>query len=194
MHHEPGLGKYPGECGYFGEVRRAGLGGRQQVIAHSSKAASRSRLVLAAVIGAPIILAAVVLGPTAFDLAAHRRPPDRYIVPAGFRGWTRIDYRQASASPLPVDRGERVLKLDAQGRLQASDSPPSGYAKDEYFAAGGTGLQPLPYLGICKGGMVWGLETRTDDHTGLAYARFFVGDEGEYRHEVDSTGKNFPSC
>lgn len=157
-------------------------------------AVSNSRLVLVAVIGVPVFLAAAVFGPTVFDLVAHRRPPDRYIVPAGFRGWARVDYRQSAAPPLPVENGERVLKVDAQGRLQTSDSPRNGHAKDEFFAATGGSLQALPYIGMCKGGMIWGLETLVDAHTGLPYTRFFVGDEGEYRREVDPSGKNFPSC
>ena len=157
-------------------------------------AATHSRSILIAVIVLPVIVLAAVFGPSALDIVMHRRPPDRYIIPAGFHGWARIDFRQPSASPLPVEKGERVFKLDAQGRLQTSDTPRPGHAKDVFFAATGPSLQPLPSYGMCKGGMIWGLETLTDDRTGLPYTRFFVGNEGEYRHEVDPTGKNFPSC
>ncbi len=157
-------------------------------------AGSRHKPALLLVIGLPILVVAVVMGPSALDIVLHRRPPDLYIIPAGFHGWARIDFRQPSASPLPVENGERVFKVDPQGRLQTSDNPRAGHAKDAFFAARNGGLQPLPYLGMCKGGMIWGLETITDDRTGMPYTRFFVGDEGEYRHEIDPSGKNFPSC
>jgi len=97
-----------------------------------------------AVLGIPLLIAAAVMEPTALDIFIHRRPPERYIVPAGFRDWARIDYRQPSAPPLPIENRRRVLKLDAQGRLATSEGPRSGHAKDEFFAATGGVLQPLP--------------------------------------------------
>ncbi len=157
-------------------------------------ATPNARNILFLVLGIPILIAAAVMGPTALDILIHRRPPERYILPAGYSGWVRIDYRQPTAPPLPTEEGRRVLKLDAHGALATSDSPRSGHAKDEFFAATAGGLQPLPYVGVCKGGMIWGLETLTDDRTGRPFTRFFVGTEDQYRHEVDPTGKNSPSC
>lgn len=157
-------------------------------------ASSSVRVIIAAVLGLPMIVAAALFGPSAFDLIIHRRTPERYLIPTGYAGWVHIDYRQPGARPLPVERGRRVLRIDAQGRLQTSDTPPAGHAKDEFFSAAATGLQPLPYVGVCKGGMIWGVETRIDERTGLPFTRFFVGDEGEYRHEIDPSGRNFPSC
>ena len=133
-------------------------------------------------------------GPTVLDIVIHRRSPERYFVPAGYTGWDRIDFGLSTALPLPIENGRRILKLDAHGALATSDNPRSGHAKDEFFAATAGGLQPLLYLGVCKGGTIWGFETLTDDRTGRPFTRFFVGTEGAYRHEVDPTGKNFPSC
>jgi len=42
--------------------------------------------------------------------------------------------------------------------------------------------------------MIWGLETLADERTGRPFTRFFVGTEDQYRHEVDPSGKNSPSC
>src|ERR1700739_2005647 len=120
--------------------------------------------VFIAVLGFPVLILAVFLGPSGLDLVIHRRPPERYILPSGFTGWARIDYRQPTAPPLPVENSRRSLRLDTRGALATSDSPPQGHARDEFFAATAKGLQPFPYFGICKGGMIWGLETRTDDH------------------------------
>lgn len=157
-------------------------------------AGSQPRSVLILVLGLPLLILAAVVGPSAFDLVIHRRSSERYIVPAGYTGWVRIDFGQPTALPLPIENGRRIFKLDSHGALATSDSPRSGHAKDEFFAATPRGLQPLLYLGVCKGGTIWGLETLTDDRTGKPFTRFFVGTEGEYRHEVDPTGKNFPSC
>jgi hypothetical protein len=155
----------------------------------------RSGFSALAILGLPVLIAAVIFGPTALDLFIHRRPPERYIVPAGYAGWVRIDYRQPNAPALPIENGRRVLKLDAQGKLATSDGPPpSGYAKDEFFETTTSGFEPLPYVGVCKGGMIWGRETPTDKQTGKEFTRFFVGSEDQYRHEIDPTGKNSPAC
>ncbi|MFZ0481713.1 MAG: hypothetical protein WAL71_21420 [Terriglobales bacterium] len=121
-------------------------------------------------------------------------PPERYIIPAGFTGWARIDFRRVSTPPLPIENGHRVVRLDSHGTLATSDSPRSGHAKDEFFSIIPSGLKPLPYLGVCKGGMIWGLETLVDVNTDTPFTRFYVGTEEQYRHEVDPAGKNFPSC
>jgi hypothetical protein len=152
-----------------------------------------TRVIIIAVISTPLCISAFVLGPSALDLVTNRRPPERYIVPTGFSGWARVNFRQTSAPPLPVESGHRVLRLDAQGTLATSDRPRPGHGKDEFFEATSAGLQALPYVGVCKGGMIWGLETLVDEHTDTPYTRFFVGSEAQYRQEVDPTGKNFPS-
>lgn len=157
-------------------------------------ALANPRYILVGVFVLPLLIFAVVVGPSAYDLVIHRRPPERYIVPAGYNGWVRIDYRQPTAPPLPIEEGRRVLRVDTGGALATSDSPRSGHAKDEFFAAAPSGIEPLLYFGVCKGGVIWGLETLTDEHTGRPFTRFFVGSEDQYRHEVDPSGKNAPSC
>ena len=51
----------------------------------------------------------------------------------------------------------------------------------------------LSNAGVCKGGTVWQIETMVDDRTSTPFERFFVGTEGQYRREVDPTGKE-PAC
>ena len=94
---------------------------------------SKTSLVLSAVLGLPLFIAAVLFGPAAFDLVFHRRPPERFLIPAGFRGWARIDFRQKGAQPLPMEDGRLLLKLDAQGMLRTSSDPLSGHGKDDFF-------------------------------------------------------------
>jgi hypothetical protein len=147
-----------------------------------------------AVLGVPILLAAVIFGPAAFDLAFHRRPPERYLIPAGYTGWVRIDYDQKNALPLPLEDGRRLIKLDTQGKASTSSSPLSGHGKDEFFYDSGTTRTSLSTAGVCKGGMIWEPETHIDADISTPSLRFFVGTEDQYRHEVDPTGKKFPAC
>jgi hypothetical protein len=154
---------------------------------------ARAPFIIATVLGLPIVIAAVVFGPTAFDLVFHRRPPERFLIPAGYSGWVRVDFRHKDAPPLPMEDGRLLLKLDAQGTLQTSSDPQLGHGRDDFFYDSGDRRTPLSNAGVCKGGMVWQIETMVDDSTSTPFERFFVGTEGRYRHEVDPTGKE-PAC
>ena len=150
---------------------------------------TRASFVTVAVLGLPLLIAAAVYGPTAFDLVFHRRPPERFLIPAGYSGWVRVDFRQNDAPPLPMEDGRLLLKLNAQGALQTSSDPQLGHGRDDFFFYSGDRRTPLSNAGVCKGGMVWQIETMVDDRTSTPFERFFVGTEGQYRHEVDPTGK-----
>ena len=155
---------------------------------------SRAHFVLVAVLGLPIFIAAALFGPAAFDLVFHRRPPERFLIPAGYSGWARIDFRQKTASPLPTEDGRLLLKLSAQGTLQTSSDPLSGHGNDDFFYYSGDRRTPLSNAGVCKGGMVWQIETMVDEPSSTPFVRFFVGTEDQYRHLVDPTGKDWPAC
>jgi len=154
---------------------------------------SKKVFVLVAVLGLPLFIAAVLFGPVAFDLVFHRRQPERFLIPAGYHGWARVNFRQKGAPPLPVEDGRLLLKLNEQGMLQTSSDPLSGHGRDDFFYYDGDQRTPLSNAGVCKGGMVWQIETMVDESTSTPFARFFVGTEDQYRHEVDPTGKS-PVC
>jgi hypothetical protein len=154
---------------------------------------TKAPIALFAVLGAPLFIAAVVMGPAAFDLVFHRRPPERFLIPAGYRGWARIEFRRKGAPPLPMEGGRLLLKLNAQGTLQTSSDPLSGHGSDDFFYYSGDHRTPLSNAGVCKGGMVWQIETMVDEPTSTPFVRFFVGTENQYRHEVDP-GKDWPAC
>jgi hypothetical protein len=154
---------------------------------------TRAAFIIASVLGLPILIAAAVFGPTAFDLVFHRRPPERFLIPNGYSGWVRVDFRQKGAPPLPMEDGRLLLKLNAQGMLQTSSDPQLGHGRDDFFYYVGDRRMPLSNAGVCKGGMVWQIETMVDDRTSTPFERFFVGTEGQYRHEVDPIGKE-PAC
>ena len=154
---------------------------------------NRAAFIIATVLGLPILIAAAVFGPTAFDLVFHRRPPERFLIPAGYSAWVRVDFRQKDAPPLPMEDGRLLLKLNAQGALQTSSNPQLGHGRDDFFYYAGDRHTPLSNAGVCKGSMIWQIETMVDDRTSTPFERFFVGTEGQYRHEVDPTGKE-PAC
>ncbi len=156
---------------------------------------SKASFVLVAVLGAPLIIGGAVFGPAAFDLVFHRRPPERFLIPAGYSGWARVDFRQKGAPPLPMEDGHLLLKLNEQGRLQTSSDPLSGHGKDDffYYSYSDDRRTPLSNAGVCKGGMIWQIETMVDEPTSTPFARFFVGSEDQYRHEVDPSGTS-PAC
>jgi hypothetical protein len=154
----------------------------------------KSKLAIFTVLVLPVLLAAAIFGPAAFDLIFHRRPPARYLIPAGYNGWVRIDYEQRAARPIPLEDGRPLIKVDADGKAATSSAPLSGHANDRFFYYSDDKRTPLSSAGVCKGGMVWDPQTFIDPATSTPFLRFFVGTEDQYRHEVDPAGKKFPAC
>jgi hypothetical protein len=147
-----------------------------------------------AVLGLPLFIAAILFGPAAFDLVFHRRAPERFLIPAGYTGWARINFRQKSAPPLPREDGRFLLKLDSQATLQTSSDPLAGHGTDDFYYYSADRRTPLSNAGVCKGGMVWQIETMVDEPTSTPFVRFYIGTEDHYRHVVDPTGKDMPAC
>jgi hypothetical protein len=155
---------------------------------------SKPSAVLLAVLGLPVLIAAVLFGPAAFDLVFHRRPPERFLIPASYNGWVRIDFRQKDAPPLPIEDGRLLLKLDAQGALRTSSDPLAGHGKDDFYYYAGDRRTPLSNLGVCKGGMIWQVQTMVDERSETPFVRFFVGTEDQYRRIADPAGKDSAAC
>jgi hypothetical protein len=154
---------------------------------------SRVSPVLVLILGFPLFIAGLVFGPAVFDLLFHRRPPERFLIPAGYSGWVRVEFRQKSALPLPKEDGRLLLKLDEHGFLRTSSDPLAGHGNDDYYFYSGALRTPLSNAGVCKGGMVWQIETLVDESSSTPFERFFVGTEEQYRQVVDPDGKE-PRC
>ena len=154
----------------------------------------KSQFAIICILGLPIFIAAVIFGPAAFDLAFRHRPPARYLIPEGFKGWARIDFRQKDAPRIPTEDGRRLLKLNAQGMTATSSDPPRGHAKDDFFYYAGSRRTPLSTAGVCKGGLIWQVETIFDERSATPFTRFFVGTEEQYRDTVDPMGRILPNC
>ena len=154
----------------------------------------KAQFAIISILGLPIFIAVAVFGPAAFDLAFRHRPPERYLIPAGFTGWVRVDYRQKNAPPLPTEDGRRLLKLNAQGMSATSSNPPSGHGRDDFFYYAGDHRMPLSSAGVCKGGLIWQVQAMVDERTSIPFTRFFVGTEEQYRQAVDPLGRILPNC
>lgn len=153
----------------------------------------KAPLIAGLVLGLPLLIAGIVFGPTAFDLVFHRRPAERFLIPAGYTGWARVEFRRKGAPPLPIEDKRVLFKLDANGMLQTSSEPQPGHGNDEFFYYSGDRRTPLSNAGVCKGGMIWQTETMVDDATSTPFTRLFVGTEDQYRRAVDPEGKA-PAC
>jgi len=78
-------------------------------------------------VGLPVLLGALVYGPFILDLLLHRRPPSRFLIPSGYRGWVRIEYRVSNAPQLPRDGEYLLVRLAGDGTLKtSSDLPKAG--------------------------------------------------------------------
>jgi hypothetical protein len=132
-------------------------------------------------------------GPFVLDLFLHRRPPSRFLIPSGYVGWARIEYRVANASPLPRAGKYLLVHLDNNASLQTSSDLPEGWVRDQYFYYSGNNRQLLSNAGWCKGGMIWG-EMIANDEKSSKLQKFFVGSEDQFRMEVDPTGKTYSPC
>jgi hypothetical protein len=89
------------------------------------------------------------------DLFLHRRPPSLFLIPSGYIGWVKIEYRVPSAPPLPREGKYLLVVLDGDGSLQTSSNLPTGWAHDQFFYYSGSSRQALSNAGWCKGGIIW---------------------------------------
>ena len=145
------------------------------------------------VVSLPVLVGLFVYGPFVLDLFLHRRPPSRFLIPSGYVGWVRIEYRVAHAPPLPREGKYLLLRVDRDGRLQTSSDLPEGWAYDQFFYDSKDGRYPLSNAGWCKGGMIWGEESEKAGQS-VRIQEFFVGGEDQFRMEVDPAGRTYSPC
>jgi uncharacterized protein DUF6843 len=150
------------------------------------------------VVSLPVLVGIFIYGPFVLDLFLHRRPPSRFLIPAGYVGWVRIEYRVADAPPLPREGKYSLVQVDRNGGLRTSSDLLEGWAHDQFFYYSGNSRQALSNAGWCKGGKVWGEEigTKASVRAGQpsVLQKFFVGSEDQFRAEIDPTGKTYSHC
>jgi hypothetical protein len=145
------------------------------------------------VVSLPVLVGIFIYGPFVLDLFLHRRPLSRFLIPSGYVGWVRVEYRVRSAPPLPREGKYLLLRLERDGALQTSSDLPGGWSHDQFFYYSGNARQALSNAGWCKGGMIWGEVARKDEKAAMIQ-RFLVGNEDQFRAEVDPAGKTDSPC
>lgn len=145
------------------------------------------------VVSLPVVVGVFVYGPFVADLFLHRRPPSRFLIPAGYAGWVRVEYRAERAAPLPREGKFLLVRVERDGTARTSSDLPEGWARDQFFYYSGSGRQALSNAGWCKGGMIWAEEASRGEHI-ITVQKFFVGTEDQFRREVDPGGKVYSPC
>jgi hypothetical protein len=149
------------------------------------------------VVSLPVLVGVFVYGPFVADLFLHRRPPSRFLIPSGYVGWVRVEYRVAGALPLPREGKYVVVRVGRDGTARTSSDLPEGWARDQFFSYSGNQRQTLSNAGWCKGGMIWGevIDHSSGESGGSSFLRkFFVGSEDQFRIEVDPAGRTYSPC
>lgn len=141
----------------------------------------------------PVLLGALIYGPFILDLLLHRRPPSRFLIPSGYKGWVRIEYRVPNAPQLPREGDYLLVRLTDDGTLKTSSDLPEGWGHDQFFYISHGQRNHLSNAGWCKGGMIWDEVTGKDEHSPM-FLKFFVGTEDQFRMETDPRGKTYSPC
>jgi hypothetical protein len=112
----------------------------------------------------------------------RRRRPSRYLIPEGYVGWVKVNFRVNGASALPIEDNHYLFKFPPSGVLQTSSDIEYGVASDDdSFYYCGDIRRKLDLTTWDGGGLIWGgyngwsgnkFAERTDVHQG-----FFVGTE-----------------
>jgi hypothetical protein len=108
-----------------------------------------------------------------------RRRPDRFVYPAGYVGWVRVDYSVPNAPPLPIEDGCFLIKVPSSGRVQTSTPMDNGAAADEHYYEVDGKRQRLPSAGPRNKRMIQDGEVGKEQ--GRADLTFFVGTEAQWK-------------
>ena len=120
---------------------------------------------------------------------AQTRRPSRFLIPEGYAGWVRIDFRVANAPPLPIEDGHYLFKIPNSGRLETSSDLEGGTATDQFFLYSGDKRTELEFSGDEIINEIWGFSydrkevrvANSEKRKVVAeYQYFFVGTEDEY--------------
>ena len=112
------------------------------------------------------------------------RRPSRFLVPQGYTGWVRVEFEVPGAPPLPIEAGQYVLRIPADGILRTSSPEQYGWAKDHYYYDSAQGMRPLADSGPDE--FIWGRVN--GEASGIAgkrkYEEFYVGTEPQFKQQL----------
>jgi hypothetical protein len=137
----------------------------------------------------------VLLATCAFLAAGCRSliHPSRYLIPEGYVGWIRIDFKVADAPPTPVEDGYPLYKIPTSGILQTASGFEYGEGlPDEYYYYSGNSRRQLKEElkdGAWTGEMIQRSWTSGTDKP-VMY--FFVGTKEDFSKYAKYKGREEP--
>jgi hypothetical protein len=146
-------------------------------------AVNRSTRIVVAALTIAMLTGALWLGTNARN-ATHRA--SRFLIPAGYTGWIRVEFEVPDAPRLPMENGQYILKIPPDGILRTSSTEQHGWAQDHYYYDSAQGVRALPESGPAE--LVWG---RINGEKSAAsgkrkYEEFFVGTAQQFREPMKS--------
>ena len=111
-----------------------------------------------------------------------QRRPNRYLIPEGYVGWVRINYRIKEAPVIPIEDGLYLFKFPESGLINTSSEGEEGFASDEYYYYSTDRRQPIPSTtndSLIWGGVAFGSKTLPGQEP-TRYAEFFVGTKKQF--------------
>lgn len=109
----------------------------------------------------------------------------RLLIPEGYTGWVRIEFEVQGAPPLPIEDGQYILRIAADGVLRTSSPEQYGWADDHYYYyyRSTQGVQPIPDSGQAE--MIWGrINGEAQNASGKRkYEEFFVGTKQQFKNQ-----------
>jgi len=139
----------------------------------------------------------LILGGLAIVTACQekQRRPSRYLIPEGYTGWVRINFRVKDAPPIPIEDGRYLFKFPSSGLIETSSDIEYGWASNDYYYYSGDVRRKIVGTGWGEGGMIWAGTTgwsgnNFEERTNVNEV-FFVGMEEEYRKFGDEKDENY---
>lgn len=117
------------------------------------------------------------------ETAVHRS--SRFLIPDGYVGWVRIEFQVPGTPLLPVEGGQYVFQVPADGVLRTSSPEQYGWGHDQYYYTSGNDLHLLA-TGDAAGRLVWGqINGEAGGPAGLRkYEEFFVGNVQQFKEQA----------
>jgi len=124
-----------------------------------------------------IVALYILMGSTGCQ--AKDRRPNRYLLPDGYIGWVRVNYRIQDAPALPIEDGYYLLRIPMNGLLDTSSNGEEGAAIDEYYYYLGENRRPLQHR--TDNPLIWGaVGFGSKSNEPSRYEEFFVGTKDQY--------------
>jgi hypothetical protein len=110
-----------------------------------------------------------------------QRRPNRYLIPDGYVGWVRINYKIKEAPVLPIEDGHYLFKFPENGTINTSSEGEEGFASDEYYYYSNDTRRSISTGdALIWGGVAFGSKS-TPGEEPTRYAEFFVGTKEQFQ-------------